>query len=76
MVQVSGRPSTGPKDVLFSKWKDSWNEIKAQVTEEDDLNVYDWEGQQSSAQETVALGVKQWPIQAKNTLYYNIDSCL
>ena len=41
MQEVSGRASTGPKDVLFAKWKDNWNEIKAEVTEQDDLNVFE-----------------------------------
>ena len=79
MAQVSGRPSTGPKDVLFSKWKDRWNQINDQMTEEDDLNVYDWAGQQNSAQETVALGIKEWAVQAKQGQHFgkgDYDSAL
>ena len=61
MQMVSGRASTGPKDVLFVKWKENWELIKEQVTEEDPLNTYDWEAS-GSAQRNVALGIKQWAI--------------
>ena len=61
---VSGRASTGPKDVLFVKWKESWNLIKQQITEEDPLNTYDWEAS-GPAQQIVALGIKQWAITMK-----------
>ena len=43
MAAVSGRSSTGPKDVLFSKWKDNWNLLDT-MDEDDDLNTFDWEG--------------------------------
>ena len=31
MAVVSGRPSTGPKDVLFVKWRENWNSMMAEM---------------------------------------------
>ena len=39
--QVSGRASTGSKDILFSKFKDNWNSVKEDMNEGDvDLNLF------------------------------------
>ena len=65
MSEVSGRPSTGPKDVLFVKWRENWNTIQEEVDIGNKLNVFDWEATVGSAQETVAIGVKHWAIQTK-----------
>ena len=67
---VSGRASTGPKDVLFAKWKENWESIQEQVTEEDPLNTYDWEAS-GSAQRLVALGIKQWAITVKEDQHFS-----
>lgn len=70
MREVSGRASTGPKDVLFAKWKDNWNEIKAEMTEQDELNVFDWEAAEGSAVAVVAQGVKDWAIYATEQKHF------
>ena len=70
MREVSGRASTGPKDVLFAKWKDNWNEIKAEMTEQDELNVFDWESAEGSAVAVVAQGVKDWAIYATEQKHF------
>ena len=41
MKQVSGRASTGPKDILFGKFKDNWNSVNEEIDEGDvDLNLF------------------------------------
>ena len=65
MVAVSGRSSTGPKDVLFSKWKDNWNLLMDNMHEDDDLNTFDWEGNQNTANARVARKILRWAVDSK-----------
>ena len=68
MQVVSGRASTGPKDVLFVKWKENWNLIKDQIS--DPLNTFDWEASGPAVHE-VALGIKQWAITMKENKQFS-----
>ena len=54
MAVVSGRPSTGPKDVLFVKWRENWNSLMAEMNEGDELNTFDWEAAEGQHK-------RQWP---------------
>ena len=79
MAVVSGRPSTGPKDVLFVKWRENWNSLMAEMNEGDELNTFDWEAAEGSAQETVARGVRDWAIYVKEHNHFgkgDYTSCL
>ena len=70
MAAVSGRPSTGPKDILFAKWRENWNCIMEEVGEDEELNRFDWEAARGSAQETVARGIRDWAIYAKDHKHF------
>ena len=65
MGAVSGRNSTGPKDVLFSKWKENWNLLMDSMDEDDELNPFDWEANENTATGRVARRVLNWAISAK-----------
>ena len=44
--------------------------VREEMNEGDvDLNLFNW-GENGSAQETVALGVKQWAVQAKQNQHF------
>ena len=70
MAAVSGRPSTGPKDVLFVKWRENWNSLMAEMNEGDQLNTFDWGAAEGSAQETIARGVRDWAIYVKDHKHF------
>ena len=64
-AEVSGRSSTGPKDVLFVKWKEHWNNLQDSLVEEDELNVFDWEANRGTATADVAMRIQVWAQHAK-----------
>ena len=73
MAVVSGRPSTGPKDVLFVKWRENWNSLMAEMNEGDELNTFDWEAAEGSAQETVARGQEIQEVDLSDNTLSGVD---
>ena len=72
MARVSGRPSTGPRDVLFVKFKEHWNDIKQEMSNTNDpLNIFNWEAVQGTPLENVAQGVRRWAIESKEEHHYS-----
>ena len=65
MAFVSGRSSTGPKDVLFCKWKDNWNLLMDSMDQDDELNPFDWDANENTSTAMVARRVLRWAIDAK-----------
>ena len=60
MAAVSGRPSTGPKDILFAKWRENWNCIMEEVLwtaigEEGNFSSFKFEGVNLASIDTEAL---------------------
>ena len=65
MAEVSGRSSTGPKDVLFVKWKEQWNALMDSMDADDELNVFNWELNAGTETANVARRIKLWAQGAK-----------
>ena len=62
-------------NVLFVKWRENWNSLMAEMNEGDELNTFDWEAAEGSAQETVARGVRDWAIYVKEHNHQSSISC-
>ena len=65
MAAVSGRSSTGPKDVLFSKWKENWNLLVDSLDRGVQLNPFDWNANENTATGRIARRILNWAIDAK-----------
>ena len=65
MAAVSGRSSTGPKDVLFVKWKDHWNLLNDSMEQDEELNTFDWGANQNTSTGRVARRVLRWAVDSK-----------
>ena len=60
MVEISGRPSTGPKDKLLDKWETNYNDICDAIPENIEYNKFDWDENEGTNQEKAAADVRDW----------------
>lgn len=69
---VSGRESTGPKDPLLAKWKESWNLVLEALQDPDVIyRTFDWEEVAGTEKERIAKEVLQWAREAKRTMIFS-----
>ena len=74
---VSGRESTGPKDPLLSKWKESWNLVMAALEDDDVIYcTFDWEAVEGTEKERIAKEVLKWAREAKKKENFSRDDYL
>lgn len=60
VLEVSGRPSTGPKDPLLTTWNKNFNSVRDAIPDDFEYKTFDWEEQEGTAQESAAEEVRDW----------------